>query len=138
MTIREADKDDYYQGIKIPGGTPVFIAPGVMNFDERMWGPDAGIFNPDRWDSLPDTISNYSFMTFIQGKKFCPIANLKLGHRSCIGRKFAEAEMKCLLSVLVANYTFYEVVPGRRVEKESIITVRPKGGMPLRVVRVDP
>jgi len=70
MTIREADKDDYYQGIKIPGGTPVFIAPGVINFDERMWGPDAGVFNPDRWDCVPSTISNYSFMTFIQGTKF--------------------------------------------------------------------
>ena len=69
--------------------------------------------------------------------KICLIADLKLGHRSCIGRKFAETEMKCLVSVLVANYSFYEVVPGRRVEKESIITVRPKGGMPLRIVRVD-
>jgi cytochrome P450 len=67
MTIRQADKDDCYNEIKIPSGTPVFIAPGVMNFDERMWGPDAGEFKPDRWDALPDAISNYSFMTFIQG-----------------------------------------------------------------------
>jgi hypothetical protein len=36
---------NYYNTIKIPGGTPVFIAPGVMNFDERMWGADAGEFN---------------------------------------------------------------------------------------------
>jgi hypothetical protein len=40
--------------------------------------------------------------------------------------------MKCLLAVLVGNYIF-EVVPGRQVEKESILTVRPKGGMPLRI-----
>jgi len=61
---------------------------------------------------------------------------LTKGTRSCIGRKFAETEMKCLLAVLIGNYTFEEVTPGRVVEKESIITVRPKGGMPLRLRRI--
>jgi cytochrome P450 len=67
MTIREADKDDIYNGIKIPRGTPIFIGPGVINFDQRAWGQDAEEFNPNRWDSLPDANSNYSFMTFLQG-----------------------------------------------------------------------
>ena len=67
MTIRQADKDDMYNGIKIPSGTPVFIAPGVNNFDPRTWGEDADRFNPNRWDSLPDTVTNYSFLTFLQG-----------------------------------------------------------------------
>jgi len=67
MTIRQADKDDVYNGIKIPAGTPVFLAPGVNNFDTRSWGEDADKFNPDRWDSLPETVSNYSFLTFLQG-----------------------------------------------------------------------
>ena len=61
-----------------------------------------------------------------------------LGTRSCIGRKFAETEMKCLLAVLVGNYTFGEVTPGRVVEKETIITVRPRGGMPLRIFKNKP
>ena len=67
MTIRVADNDDVVNGIKIPKGTPVFLAPGVCNFDQRTWGEDAEQFNPDRWDSLPETISNYSFLTFLQG-----------------------------------------------------------------------
>jgi len=58
------------------------------------------------------------------------------GTRSCLGRKFAETEMKCLLAVLVSKYAFEEVTPGREIEKEAIITVRPKGGMPLRIHRV--
>ena len=70
MTIRQADKDDVVNGIKIPSGTPVFIAPGLTNFDQRAWGEDADQFNPDRWDSLPETISNYSFLTFLQGISF--------------------------------------------------------------------
>jgi len=131
MTTRQADKEGIVNGVKIPVGTPIFLAPGVLNFDQRTWGEDAEQFNPDRWDSLPETISNYSFMTFLQG---IPLMNtVNIGTRSCIGRKFAETEMKCLLAVLIGHFTFEEVIPGRKVEMETHITVRPKGGMPLRV-----
>jgi cytochrome P450 len=41
--------------------------------------------------------------------------------------------MKCLVAVLVARYMFEEVEVGRVVEKEAVITYRPKGGMPLRI-----
>jgi len=58
------------------------------------------------------------------------------GTRSCIGRRFAETEMKCLLAVLVGKYRYEETVPGRKVERETTLTVRPKGGMPLRILRV--
>jgi hypothetical protein len=44
--------------------------------------------------------------------------------------------MKCLLAVLIGKFTFEEVDPMRIVEKESIITVRPKGGMPLHIRKV--
>jgi cytochrome P450 len=67
MTMRQADKDDIVNGVKIPIGTHVSLAPGTVNFDQHTWGEDAEQFNPDRWDSLPETISNYSFMTFLQG-----------------------------------------------------------------------
>lgn len=63
---------------------------------------------------------------------------LTAGTRSCIGRKFAETEMKCILAVLIGKYAFEEVTPGRIVEKEAIITVRPRGGMPLRIRRIYP
>ena len=69
MTVRQADKDDHFQGIRIPGGTPVFIGVGVNNFDKTAWGEDVDEFKPDRWDSLPPTISNYSFLTFLQGTR---------------------------------------------------------------------
>jgi cytochrome P450 len=67
ITMRQADNDDIINGVKIPKGTPVFLAPGICNFDQRTWGEDAEQFNPDRWNSLPETISNYSFLTFLQG-----------------------------------------------------------------------
>src|SRR5438552_5531685 len=69
-------------------------------------------------------------------KKKCRFLNTCLGARSCIGRKFAETEVKCVLAVLLNKYQFDEVVPGRPVEKETILTVRPKGGMPLRITSI--
>lgn len=67
MTMRQADSDDVVNGVKIPKGTFVFLSPGVCNLDQRTWGEDAELFDPDRWDSLPETISSYSFMTFLRG-----------------------------------------------------------------------
>ena len=38
-----------------------------MNLDPEIWGPDSEIFNPDRWDNLPKSVTNYSYLTFLQG-----------------------------------------------------------------------
>jgi len=68
MTIRQADNVDVYKGIMIPAGTMLFFMPSFTNFDARVWGENPDEFNPDRWDHLPEENSNYSFMTFLQGK----------------------------------------------------------------------
>jgi cytochrome P450 len=121
MTQRVATQDDVINGVKVPKGTLVIIAITAINFDESMWGPDVDEFNPDRWDKLPDTVTNYSYMTFLQGP------------RNCIGRRFAETEMRLLLVSLIQNFKFDEVVKGRVVERQGMITTRPKGGMFLKL-----
>jgi cytochrome P450 len=121
VTTRVADVTDNINGITIPKGTIVFIPIVGVNFDETVWGPDVDNFNPDRWDKLPETVTNYNYLTFLQGP------------RSCIGRRFAETEMKVLLVALIQRLQFDEVVKGRRVEKQAVITTRPKGGMYLKL-----
>jgi cytochrome P450 len=116
-----AQVTDQINGITIPKGTIVFVPIAAINFDETVWGPDVDKFIPDRWEKLPETVSNYSYLTFLQGP------------RSCIGRRFAETEMKVLLVALIQRLQFDEVVKGRRVEKQAVITTRPKGGMYLRL-----
>jgi len=121
VTNRANNVTDVINGVTIPKGTIVFIAIAAVNFDETLWGPDVDTFNPDRWDKLPETVSNYSYLTFLQGP------------RSCIGRRFAETEMKALLITLIQRLRFDEVVKGRKVEKKAIITTRPKDGMFLKL-----
>jgi hypothetical protein len=45
--------------------------------------------------------------------------------------------MKCLLAVLVGKFKYEEIFPGRKVEKETGLTVRPKGGMPLHITKAN-
>ncbi len=116
ITTREANVSDVINGQKIPVGTNVFIPIAATNFDEEVWGPDVDIFNPDRWDKLPEKVSNYNYLTFLAGP------------RSCIGRRFAEVEMKIILAALIQRLRFEEVMKGTKVEKQAIITTRPKGG----------
>jgi cytochrome P450 len=119
-----ATQTDQINGVRIPKGAILWISILAIHFDEEVWGPDVDTFNPDRWDNLPETVSQYDFLTFI------------LGPRNCIGRKFAELEMKVLLAKLVQKLRFEEVVKGRKVRKKSMITTRPQGGMFLNVSAV--
>jgi cytochrome P450 len=119
ITTRIAKRKDQINGVVIPRGTLIFLPIAAINFDETVWGDDIDDFNPDRWEKLPSSVSNYNYLTFLQGP------------RGCIGRKFAETEMKALLVKLVQNIQFDELFKGHRVEKTAIITTRPKGGMHL-------
>jgi cytochrome P450 len=50
----------------------------------------------------------------------------------CLGAAFATAEAQIILSVLCRRVTF-EPVPGHVAEVVPSVTLRPKGGMPMRV-----
>ncbi|KAK3906975.1 cytochrome P450 [Staphylotrichum tortipilum] len=94
MTVREAQVDDIVYETHVPAGTIVYMLANAINRMEWFWGPDADLFNPDRWDSLPKTVVPNAYMTFLQGP------------RGCLGRKFAELEMKILLCVFVSTWEF--------------------------------
>jgi cytochrome P450 len=150
LTVRQSVEADNFSGYCIPAGTPVYIFPSVVNRLSAYWGPTADVFDPDRWDhpvsirttSAPAaeaaasapllsrrTTSNGSssgYMTFLQGP------------RGCIGRKFAETEMKVLLCVMLSAFEFSRDETRRDPEEGKLwrLVIRPKDGMNIRVTRI--
>ncbi|KAK9239958.1 cytochrome P450 [Lipomyces kononenkoae] len=122
-THRVPLEDIYICGQLIPKGTVIQIITPVANKGRRFWGEDARQFNPDRWDETQGHRA-MSFLTFLQGP------------RSCIGKRFATFEMKCLLIALVGNFKF-ELKDGYQVQFRNRITFGIAGRLPLKVTHLE-
>ena len=96
-----------------------------MNLHPLVWGEDANIFNPDRWDNLKgDATSAYAFETFHNGT------------RMCIGKQLSILEMKVFLIELVSRFQI-EAIEGRTVEvAKPTFTLRMKEKLVVRLVEL--
>jgi cytochrome P450 len=114
--------DDMIGGYGIPAGTNVLIPSYVIHRDPRWW-EDPLEFRPERFETEH----------FAQAPRFAyfPFGG---GPRLCIGQGFAQLEMQALLVALCRRFRF-DALPGEHIEKEFIITMRPKHGMPMRLSR---
>ncbi|KAK5994841.1 Cytochrome P450 monooxygenase ALT8-like protein [Cladobotryum mycophilum] len=121
MTIRECMEDCKLAGHHVPKGTWVLLVPNAINHLSSYWGEDADTFDPDRWDHLPRSWCPAAYLTFLQGP------------RGCIGRKFAETEMKVLLCCLLARFSFERDAewPDQALKKEWRVVHRPRDGIKL-------
>uniref|UniRef100_P9WEJ0 Cytochrome P450 monooxygenase claO n=1 Tax=Ampulloclitocybe clavipes TaxID=56467 RepID=CLAO_AMPCV len=125
--------------IAIGKGTMVGVPIRCMNRSEVLWGKDAKEFRPERWlepgfGENNEVQGHRHLLTFIDGP------------RTCLGRGFALAEFKAVLSVLIRKYAFEFPGPGGavpKIEKHRSILPRPKvegqdgAKVPLRVRRVE-
>ena len=123
MTVRQSVKDDKLGEYFVPGGTTIYCLANVINRMPEYWGPTSNVFDPDRWDNLPSTYITNAFMTFLQGP------------RGCIGRKFAETEMKLLLCSLLSKYKFERdwTVQDPEELKMWRLVLRPRDGVSVKV-----
>ncbi|KAL0636831.1 hypothetical protein Q9L58_004189 [Maublancomyces gigas] len=120
LTARHAAEDTTLGGQFIPKGSHIVLVPWAINRSKELWGEDAEVFRPERWEE-GQMESNYSFMTFLAGP------------RGCIGNVFAKVEYKCLLAALIGRFDFAEAVEGRVVVIKSGVTGKPQDGIPLKV-----
>jgi cytochrome P450 len=117
---RTAVHDDVLGGFRIAAGTLVFVSPWVVHRNPKLW-PDAERFDPSRF--LPENEEKrhrLAFMPFIAGQ------------RKCIGDQFALMEARIALSTWLPRLS---VKPLGMPEGESVVTFRPKGGLPARIAR---
>ena len=58
------------------------------------------------------------------------------GPRVCIGNHFALMEGQLILATLAQRVRFVAPSSARAVEPEPLVTLRPKGGLPMQVARI--
>ncbi|KPJ15874.1 Cytochrome P450 4c21 [Papilio machaon] len=80
-------------GVKLMEGTGVCINVWCLHRNPHYWGPDADVFNPDR---------------FLDNVKHHPHAFIPFGSgpRNCIGYRYAMMSMKTVLATLLRSYKF--------------------------------
>jgi cytochrome P450 len=136
VTARIATRDTSINSTFVPKGTLCFVAPWATNRDPSLWGPDAEQFRPERWidhlETGQDRVnyvggadSNYSFLTFLHGP------------RSCIGERFARAELRALVAVFIGRWEWEMADKEQRVRAGGTITSKPIGGMRVRLTAVN-
>ncbi|KAK7053736.1 cytochrome P450 [Favolaschia claudopus] len=125
--------------IAIAKGTVVTVSIRGMNQTEVLWGPDAKEFKPERWLTLADDPvrakeiqGHHHLITFLDGP------------RTCLGKSFALAEFKAVLSTLIRNFTFEfpdgpetEIATHRALINRPKVAGEPGGIVPMRVRRAE-
>ncbi|WVQ86034.1 hypothetical protein IAT38_008202 [Cryptococcus sp. DSM 104549] len=108
------------ESVHVKKGTKIFIPILSVNTSPAIWGPDAAQFNPHRFISgdvsaaqaLPGTWGN--IMSFLGGA------------RNCIGYRFALAEIKVILFVLLRGFEFAELKSKPDIERRLQVVMRPR------------
>ncbi|KLO13381.1 cytochrome P450 [Schizopora paradoxa] len=132
LTSRRAAKDDIIplaepivdrsgqktNEVRVGEGDLFFISITAVNRMTTLWGADADEFNPDRWNSLPETATSIPSV-------FANVLSFLAGSRSCIGYRFAVVEMKVILFALIRAFEFELAIPAEEFTKRSMVVTRP-------------
>jgi cytochrome P450 len=119
---RQPLEDFEVGGYHIRAGSIVMLSPWVVHRDPRFF-PDPERFLPERW-TAEDEEARHRFAYFPFGA----------GPRKCIGEGFAWMEGMLVLATLLQQWRL-RLAPGQRLEPEPLITLRPRGGMRMRLER---
>jgi cytochrome P450 len=118
--MRQAIEEDRVGGFTIPKRSVVTISPYVTHRHPSYW-EDPERFDPERFTSER-----------IRGRPRFAYLPFSGGPRLCIGNEFALMEAQLVLAMTVQRYRL-RLVPGVRVDAESRLTLRPRGGLPMSV-----
>ena len=123
VLARSALRDTSIGGFGIRKDEIVLIAPWLLHRDPRLF-EDPLRFDPDRF--LPEreaALPRFAYMPF------------GVGRRVCIGNQFALMEGQIILAT-IAPHVSLELVSPRPIGLQPFITLRPKGGVNVRVRRL--
>jgi cytochrome P450 len=119
---REAIGECEVGGYRMPAGTTALMSQWVMHRDPRYHEAPKR-FEPDRWTAeYAKALARFAYFPFGGGP------------RQCIGAGFAMVEA-CLILATVAQRYRMALAPGQKVEPYASITLRPKEGIHLTLVK---
>jgi cytochrome P450 len=119
---RLALEDVEIRGWRVPRGAVVVASQAVTHRDARWW-PDPDRFDPLRFTAA-EKLARPKMAYFPFGA----------GPRICIGEGFAWMEAVLILATLAQRWQL-DLVSHRDVEPQASITLRPKGGIRMRLTR---
>lgn len=120
---RQSIGPDSIGGYDIPAGAIVNLSPWVTHRHPSYWS-DPECFDPERFrPGRERDRPRFSYFPFSGGP------------RLCIGEPFALLEAQLIMAMMLRRYDLTLAVDGR-VEVEPTLTLRPRGGLPMRVRRV--
>jgi cytochrome P450 len=119
--------------IALPPETKINLGSYAMHYKHEYWGPDVREFVPERWDAKNEdsylaqnknmeglTVAGLEYDTVhkpVRGA-YLPFSD---GHRSCIGKKFAQTEFVAVITLLFSEF---EVSLAKTSPDESDESVR--------------
>lgn len=118
MTFEPITLSDY----EIPAGAFLIAPPLIIHRDPR-WFDDPLEFHPDRWTAeFKEQLPRFAYYPFGGGP------------RVCIGDGFAWMEAMLILATLGQKWAMRHD-PDHRIELLPLVSLRPKGGMPMFLER---
>jgi cytochrome P450 len=119
MFPRDPIHDIEIGGYHIPAGTTMFVTPYTVHHDPRHW-PEPERFDPDRFAPDAPRPARYTYLPFGGGQ------------RRCVGAPLAELEIRLAVAMIARRFRLTPL-PGHRVEPHSLISLRPRFGLVMRI-----
>lgn len=122
---RQAVAADEIGGYDIPAGALLNLSQWITHRHPDFWeNPER--FDPERFRPGQDrTRPRFAYYPFSGGP------------RLCIGEAFSLLEAQLIVAMLLQRYRLTHI-DDRPTEIEATLTIRPKGGLPMRIERVSP
>ena len=117
LITRRSMTDHVIDGTHIPAGALVIMSPWLLHRHPELWS-DSEEFRPQRFEGSVPRFAHIPFGA---------------GPRLCIGRDFSYVESVMIVAELARRFTFAFPAGTTLPHGEPLVTIRPRGGMPLVV-----
>ncbi|HVZ85483.1 MAG TPA: cytochrome P450 [Polyangia bacterium] len=125
VIARQAREPVEIGGYRFGAGAEFVMSPWVVHRDGAVF-PRPDVFDPSRWENnLAQRLPRFAYFPFGGGP------------RVCIGNRFAMMEATLVLAVVLSRFRVEPATAEPTLDLMPSVTLRPRRGLPLRVVRQD-